>query len=69
MVPSAMMYDPAVHLSYGDVKTDNIAALQYIEVVIKVSKTDPFQKGVTIYLGSMGGGGGGGGHCAQWRPY
>ena len=26
-----------------------------------MSKTDPFQKGVTIYLGSMGGGGGGGG--------
>ena len=33
MVPSAMTYDPAVHMSYGDVETDNIAALQYIEVV------------------------------------
>ena len=42
-VPSATMYDPAV--SYSNVKTDNIATLQYIEVVITVSKTDPFRKG------------------------
>ena len=63
MVPSAAMYDPAVHLSYGDVMTDNIATPKYIEVVIKSSKTDPFRKGVTIYLEQRGR------PCAQWRRY
>ena len=54
VVPSATTYNPAVHLSYGDVKADNIATPQYIEVTIKASKTDPFRKGVTVYLGSTG---------------
>ena len=54
VVPSATTYNPAVHLSYGNVKADNIATPQYIEVVIKALKTDPFRKGVTVYLGSMG---------------
>ena len=54
VVPSATTCNPAVHLSYGDVKADNISTLQYIEVIIKASKTDPFWKGVTVYLGSTG---------------
>ena len=54
VVPSATTYNPAVHLSYGDLKADNIATPQYIEVIIKASKTDPFRKGVTVYLGSTG---------------
>ena len=50
MVPSDSAYDPAVHLSHGDVWTDSIKAPQYIEIAIKVSKTDPFRKGVVVYL-------------------
>ena len=32
VVSSATTYNPAVHLSYSDVKTDSIARPQYIEV-------------------------------------
>ncbi len=36
---------------YGDVKVDSVMNPQYLEVVIKASKTDVFQKGNTVYLG------------------
>ena len=51
VVPSDSAYDPAVHLSQGDVRVDNTANPQYLEVHLKVSKTDPFRLGVTVYLG------------------
>ena len=54
VVPSDLGYDPAVHLSYGDVKVDAIRNPSYIEVTIKASKTDPFRKGVKVYLGATG---------------
>ena len=54
VVPSDSGYDPAVHLSYGDVKVDRIRSPSYIEVTIKASKTDPFRKGVNVYLGATG---------------
>ncbi len=44
-------YDEEVHLSVGDVRVDNVVAPQFVEVRIKASKTDPFQKGVSVYLG------------------
>ncbi|KAL5510124.1 hypothetical protein EMCRGX_G005615 [Ephydatia muelleri] len=40
--------------SYGDVKIDAIRNPSYIEVTIKASKTDPFRKGVKVYLGVTG---------------
>ena len=51
VVPSASNYDPAVHLSHGDVRAENTASPQYLEIRIKASKTDPFRKGVSIYVG------------------
>ena len=41
VVPSDVVYDPVVHSSHGDVRTDSIKAPQYTEVAIKASKTDP----------------------------
>ena len=51
VVPSASNYDPAVHLSHGDVRAENTASPRYLEIRIKASKTDPFRKGVSIYVG------------------
>ena len=47
-------YDAGTHLSYGDVHLDNSVDPQFLEVCIKASKTDPFRKGVQIYLGRTG---------------
>ncbi len=51
VVPSDSGFDATVHLAYGDVKLDNVASPRYLVVQIKASKTDPFRKGVSIYLG------------------
>ena len=51
VVPADSAYDRGVHLSWGDVRVDNTADPQYLEVHIKASKTDPFRHGVSIYLG------------------
>ena len=51
VVPSDSQFDPSSHLAYGDVRVDNTAAPQYLEVRIKASKTDPFRQGVSVYLG------------------
>ncbi|KAL5493809.1 hypothetical protein EMCRGX_G015039 [Ephydatia muelleri] len=52
VVPSNTSYDPAVHLSYGDVRTDSIQNPTCITVAVKASKTDPFRKGVVIHIGA-----------------
>ena len=46
--PVSSHYDPATHLSYGDVCLDNAINSQFLKVTIK---TDPFRGGVQIYLG------------------
>ena len=51
MVPSAREYIPGGHLSEGDVTLDNVSAPTLVQVRIKASKTDPFRKGVVVYLG------------------
>ena len=51
VVPLASNYDPTVHLSHEDVRAENTASPQYLEIRIKASKTDPFRKGVSIYVG------------------
>ena len=51
VVPSDTGFDEAVHLSFGDVKLDSVSSPQYLEVRLKASKTDPFRKGVSVYLG------------------
>ena len=54
MAPSDRNFDPNTHLSYTDVMVDNTEKPQYITVRIKASKTDPFRKGTTVYLGTTG---------------
>ena len=50
-VPSDSMYDPATHLSRSDLAVDNPNAPTVMRVLIKQSKTDPFRKGVHLFLG------------------
>ncbi len=44
-------FDPACHLVQGDVRVNDTGNPQFMTVRIKASKTDPFRKGVLIYLG------------------
>lgn len=53
-VESLKGYDKECHLSVGDVALDSLTDPKVVQVRIKASKTDPFRKGVTIYLGSTG---------------
>ena len=48
-------YDPAAHLGFGDVAVDNPRQPSLVRVSIKQSKTDPFRKGVDLFLGRTGG--------------
>ena len=47
-------FDPSSNLAYGDVLCDSQFPPQFLEVRIKASKTDPFRKGVSVYLGRSG---------------
>ena len=44
-------YDPEVHLSYKDVAIDDPRKPSCMRITIKQSKTDPFRKGVNLYVG------------------
>ena len=55
VVPADNEYDAQVHLNFGDARVNSTASPEWMEVLIKASKTDPFRKGVTIYLGVTGG--------------
>ena len=50
-VPGDNTYDPAVYLSYTDITVDNPNNPRVIKITIKQSKTDPFRKGIDLYLG------------------
>ena len=43
-VPSDNSYDPAVHLSWGDVAVDNSRVPTILKLTLKQSKTDPIQE-------------------------
>ena len=47
-------YDPSVHLGFGDIVVDNPRCPSFLRVTIKQSKTDPFRKGVDIFVGRTG---------------
>ena len=49
--PDGGGYDPSVHLSYKDIAIDDPWRPSFIRVSIKQSKTDPFRKGVCLYVG------------------
>ena len=44
-------FDPSVSLCPGDVAVDSHRNPSVIQVTLKQSKTDPFRKGVAVYLG------------------
>ena len=50
-VPSVHDYDPSAHLSYEDLSIDSPSV---IHLHIKQSKTDPFRKGVRLFLAKTG---------------
>ena len=51
-VPTQEQYDQSCHLSLGDISLDNRDNPCLLRVHIKQSKTDPFRKGIEIYLGA-----------------
>ena len=50
-VQSLDSYDPGAHLSLADVAIDSHAHPSMVHLAIKASKTDPFRKGVHVFLG------------------
>ena len=50
-VQSDSSFDPSVNLVMDDIAIDNPANPTLVRVSIKASKTDPFRKGVSIFLG------------------
>ena len=53
-IPSNTSYDKEYHLSPTDISRDDRNNPQLLKVKIKQSKTDPFQRGVDIYLSVTG---------------
>jgi len=51
-VPNYESYDKSSHLSLKDLSIDSHVNPHLIKLTIKQSKTDPFRKGVNIYLGT-----------------
>ena len=49
-VPNQESYDESSHLSLKDILVDSRTNPRLIKVTIKQSKTDPFYKGVNLYL-------------------
>ncbi len=50
-IPSASSYDPAIHLSWGDVAINSIQAPARVRVHLKRSKCDQLREGVDVFLG------------------
>ena len=50
-VPSDSEFDPNVHLTAKDVAVDRPVSPSILRLTIKQSKTDPFRKGVDLYVG------------------
>ena len=53
-VPSDAAYDLKVHLNVSGIAVDNPVSPTVIRVSIKQSKTDPFRRGVDLFMGKTG---------------
>ena len=53
-IPDAQSYDPGAHLCYADVAIDNTRNPKLLRIRIKQSKTDPFQRGIHLFVGRTG---------------
>ena len=54
VVPDSSVFDPTQHLTYADIRTDDVSKPRYLQVNIKQSKTDPFRVGVKVLIGRTG---------------
>ena len=52
-VPNDSAFDPSVHLAWGDLAVDKPENPAVLSVQIKASKTDPFRRGITLYIGRV----------------
>lgn len=50
-VPSDAAFDPSCHLTFQDISVDQVTDPQLLRVHLKSSKTDPFRKGVDVFVG------------------
>ena len=50
-VPSRHTYDPSTHLAFDDLALDSPIKPSVMESRLKASKTDPFRKGISIFVG------------------
>ena len=53
-VPTESGFDPTCHLGVADITVDDYHHPFLVQVTIKQSKTDPFRKGVQVYIGRTG---------------
>ncbi len=53
-MPSAESYDPDTHLSLSDVALDSHIESLMVRLVLKQSKTDPYCRGMEIFMGRLG---------------
>lgn len=49
-MPGDDAFDSTVHLSHEGIAVDNPVKPRMVRITIKQSKTDPFRKGVDLYL-------------------
>ncbi len=54
-VPYDSSFDRAVHLSFADVTVDDLSRPSMLKIHLKVSKTDPFGRGVDVIMGKTWG--------------
>ena len=52
-VPSDSAFDPSMHLSWGDLAVDSPDNPTVLSVRLKASKTNPFRKGIMLYIGRV----------------
>ena len=50
-IPSDNSFDSGAHLSFKDVSVDDVANPSLVKVRIKASKTDPFRRGIDVFVG------------------
>ena len=55
-VPSDSGFDASAHLAWGDLAVDDPGQRNVLSVRIKASKTDPFRKGITLFVGKISSG-------------
>ena len=53
-MPSDAEFDPKVHLCVSDIALDDCRRPGLLRIIIKQSKTDPFRKGVALFVGRTG---------------